>query len=73
MSITDNLTSWLTGHFHTLVLLLLLIGLLSIVLHLIHRGMNPENMDWAKEQIAAVLGALLYSLQPARNPTASDK
>jgi hypothetical protein len=55
---------WLAAHIHIAVLFALVVFLLGVVLYLIGRGMDPAKMEWAKEQIAAVIGALLYSLKP---------
>ena len=51
-------------NFHVFVLLGLLFVLLGLAMWFVHRGMNPESMGWAKEQISGVLGAILYSLKP---------
>jgi hypothetical protein len=56
--------AWFAANIHVAVLFALVVVMLGIVLYLILRGMDPAKMEWAKEQIAAVIGALLYSLKP---------
>jgi hypothetical protein len=56
--------AWFAANIHVAVLFALVVVMLCVVLYLIVRGMDPAKMEWAKEQIAAVIGALLYSLKP---------
>ena len=60
----DFWKTWFKDNFHIVVLFLLFLVLLTMTLYLAHVGVKPENLDWAKEQIAAVLGALVYALKP---------
>ena len=60
---SERLNHWVYDNAHVLILLLLLFFMIGIVIYLMRSGRDPEQMTWAKEQIAAVLGALLFSLK----------
>jgi len=53
---------WLKARSSVLILVLLLLYWVALTVYLVRAGMKAENVDWAKEQISAILGALLYAL-----------